>query len=232
MQKKINKNAQNTYDDIDNTIRFLKDKDIVYYFIPSEFKDNNNVITWSNHIPGRFNAGKSFNTLQQYEYIITNGAYQCILFDGSIIRTYFKFDGSKLINHSHLWWPAPYTLPRDTCSFMDEVDEENKDDFLYPYNTFLQSSNWSELIRMRSPIRIDYDSYHEDSENHPLVHMHIQDSETRLNINEPISFYTFIKFIIKNFYPNINFNYNKQPLKYQTYISKKLIDYNFSSVLI
>ena len=230
--RKMNKNAQNTYDDINNTIRFLKDRDIVYYFIPSELKDNNSVITWSNHISGRFNCGEYFNTLKQYEYIIKNGAYQCIFFDGSIIRTTFNFNGSKLVSHSHLWWPAPYTLPQGTRSFMDEVDEENKDNFLYPYNMFLQSSNWFELIRMRSPIRVDYDSCHEDTTNHPLVHMHIQNDKTRLNIKEPISFYTFIKFIIDNFYPNINFDYNRQPLKYQSDVSRKRVDYKFSSIAI
>lgn len=230
--RKMNKNAQNTYDDINNTIRFLKDKNIVYYFRPSELRDNNSVITWSNHIPGRFNCGEYFNTLKQYEYIITNGAYQCIFFDGSIIRTTFKFNGSKLVSHSHLWWPAPYILPEGTSSFMDKADEYSKDDFLYLYNVFVQSPNWHELIRMRSPIRIDYDSCHEDSEDHPLIHMHIQDDKTRLNIKEPISFYAFIKFIIKNFYPNITFVYDKQSLKYQTYASRKCADYKFSTILV
>lgn len=230
--REINKNTQNTYNDINDTIKFLKDKNIVYYFRPPELKDNNSVITWSNHIPGRFNCGEYFNDLRQYEYIVANGAYQCIFFDGSVIRTSFNFNGSKLVSHSHLWWPAPYTLPKGTRSFMDEADEENKDNFLYPYNMFLQSSNWSELVRMRSPVRIDYDSRHEATADHPLVHMHIQDHKTRLIIKEPISFCTFIKFIINNFYPNIDFDYKKQPLRYQPYIPRKCVDYKFSSIEI
>lgn len=228
----INKNALNTYDDINNTIRFLKDKDIVYYFKPSEFKNNNTVITWANHRSSRFNSGSSFNTLKQYEYILSTGAYQCILFDGSIIRTSFVFNDSKLVNHSHLWWPAPYILPEGASSFMDKVDEENKDDFLYPYQRFVNDPNWQNLLKMRSPVRIDYDSKHDDTVDHPLIHMHIQDHTTRLYIEKPISFYEFIKFIIKNFYPHINFNYNKQPLTYHYPVQKKCTQYNFSGIVI
>lgn len=227
--RKINKNVQNTYDDINNTIRFLKDKNIVYYFRPSELRYG--AITWSNHVPGGYNGSKFFNSLKQYEYIIENGAYQCILFDGSIIRTSFFFDGARLIKHSHLWWPAPYALPEGRNSFMEDVDEENRDDFLYPFNKFLKSSDWVDL-RMRSPVRIDYDSYHANCEDHPLVHMHVQDDKTRMNISQPISFYTFVRFIIVNFYPDIEFNYNKQPLKYSISNSIKSINYKFSSILI
>lgn len=228
--RKINKNVQNTYDDINNTISFLKDKNIVYYFKPSELRHD--AITWSNHVPGRYNASKFFNSLKQYEYIIRNGAYQCILFDGSVMRTSFFFDGSRLIKHSHLWWPAPYALPEGRCSFMEEVDEENRDDFLYPFDKFLKSLDWIESLRMRSPVRIDYDSCHDNCEEHPLIHMHVQDNKTRLNISQPISFYTFVRFIILNFYPDIEFNYDKQPLKYSISSSVKSVNYKFSSILI
>lgn len=176
-----NKNAQNTMEQMNNTFTMLLEKSLIYYYNPAKccVDKNDTLITWGGHKPSRENCGKEFIKLKQYEYILQSRAYHCILFDGSIIRSSFKFSGPLLVSHSHLWWPSPF--------------DENLDDneLLYQYNDFLNDNDWMNKIKMRSPVRIDYDSS-VNRANHPAVHMHTQSSETRLYLDQPICFNRFI----------------------------------------
>jgi hypothetical protein len=226
MSKKIvkyNKNIQNTAEEMNNTMILLFGLKLLYYYkeVRPQFSNGKQIITWDNHIPDRANCGPFFTTLKQYEHILKSGAFHCILFDGSIIRSAFIFDSNNLINHSHLWWPAPY----NNESYIEEVTPQSK------YEDFINDSNWKKRLRMRSPIRIDFDPKNMN-DNHPLVHMHIQHQETRIHIDKPICFNKFVKYIFQNFYSSIDLDFRKWNLLDFSYEKSEIYGHISSRIII
>lgn len=193
--KRMNKHVENTREQIVNTLQLLSGcgltritKDVLSTSI-----ENDEILTWHNHVPGRHNVGKSFTTLNQYISIYETGAYHCILFDGSIVRAYFKFQKNLLIQESLLYWPAPIIIPEED---VDELGIREAMNMYYSDEGFR-----SRKTVMRSPFRFDFDSTNA-SELHPATHVHMQHAECRISAKKPICFNTFIKFVFRNFYPD------------------------------
>jgi Uncharacterized conserved protein len=220
----FNRNVMATTDSMNNLMILLFNWRLLYYYneVRPQMINDNQVITWHNHLSSRANCGSSFTTLEQYEHILKTGAFHCILFDGSIIRSSFTFKDNFLINHSHLWWPAPYL---NDDYFTEEFTPQNK------IEDFLTDPNWGDKLRMRSPIRIDFDPENE-SQAHPLIHMHTQHHETRVNIDKPICFSKFIKYIFQNFYPELEINFSKWNMLTFSYQKPRIFEYAFSKVII
>ena len=197
-----NKQIEILNNDILNTIEYLEQSKLIYYFsglnIQEYQKDGHKFgeISWYNHVGGRLNCGKSFSTLDQYEYILKNNSYTLTLFDGSIIRISFKFKDKILISSSQLWWPSPF----------DNIDIDPELELIDYYDIYKSDKEWFKNIKMRSPVRIDYDSAN-DTEIHPASHMHTQHHECRIKVNKPLCFNAFISFIFKNFYPYKSLDY-------------------------
>jgi hypothetical protein len=225
--KKLNTNVENTLNAMNNTIRFLFDSRIVYFYEIAEIEEidrsNDKIrISWKNHTPNRANAGKSFTTLDQYKHILNSGSFQCILYDGSLIRSSFVFEKNKLINHSHLWWPSPYEY---TLPFNEEFSP------IDAYEDFITDSDWESRVRMRSPVRIDFDPT-AASDTHPAVHMHTQHHECRIRIDSPICFNRFVKYILSNYYPHIpNQSYSFNMLTF-TYDKQKETTFEGTNILL
>ena len=163
--KRMNRHVEDTRDQILNTLQILSGcgltritKDVL-----STFDQDCEILTWNNHVSGRHNAGKSFTTLNQYISIYETGAYHCILFDGSIIRAYFKFHKNILLQESLLYWPAPIIISEE------EVDELGIREAVNMYFSDEDSRNKKAI--MRSPLRFDFDPSN-TSELHP-AHMFI-----------------------------------------------------------
>lgn len=220
---KFNKNVQNTFDEMKNTMRTLYDKKILdFYNEPKLLKiDGKEIITWENHVSGRENCDSSFTMLKQYSHILTNNSFHCIVSDGSIFRSSFEFEGKKLISHSHLWWPSPYS----TYNFPEELSHLDR------YEDFVSNHEWDKIISMRTPVRIDF-SPKDESEEHPLVHMHTQNHECRIKLYKPICFSTFVNYIFRNFYSNISFNFDKLNLLNFSYNSEQYDNADFASIKI
>lgn len=196
MNKKIsNPSAQKTVNQINSTLMLLQEKSLCFTYnmvplVPDRCQHCQ--ITWHNHIPGRVNSNKSFGKLAQYHHILETNSYHCVLFDGSLIRVNFEFENDLLLKQNLLWWPSPYEYDADRLKARPLIDclEE-----LY------SDPNWYQNIKMRSPIRIDFDSTNNQYE-HPHSHLHIQNGDTRIDTKEPICFNRFISFIFRNFYPS------------------------------
>lgn len=191
----MNKHVENTREQIVNTLQILSGcgltritKDVLSTTIQSD-----EILTWNNHVPGRHNAGKSFTSLNQYISIYETGAYHCILFDGSIIRAYFRFRKNILMQESLLYWPAPIIIPEE------DIDELGIREAMNMY--FSDDDMISKKVVMRSPLRFDFDSMNA-SELHPATHVHLQHADCRISAKRPICFNTFIKFVFRNFYPD------------------------------
>lgn len=212
----INKFVISCSNEMQNTLELLYNKKYLYFYNPPiiekiiENKEEVYVITWPNHTGGRDNCGKAFTRLNQYNHLIENSSYMGILYDGSIIRSTYKFKVNKLIGHSHLWWPAPYLIEEGLTPH--EM-----------YESFITDPQWTNKLNMRSPIRIDYDPENNTKE-HPAVHLHTQHHESRIHVDEPICFNRFIQYILKNFYPDIGIECDKWNRLNFTYDKIKSID--------
>lgn len=219
-----NPSAQRTIIQINSTLELLQNKAlaVAYNEVPPLSEINSHCqITWYNHAAGRENAGIAFTRLEQYKHILETNSYHCMLFDGSIIRANFEFNNDKLVSQNLLWWPAPYDFSNLMLDGFSPVDI-----LLDLYG----DKNWHKTVKMRSPLRIDFDSTN-NAENHPHSHIHIQSEKTRMAISRPICFNRFISFVFKNFYPeceihlsNADFIEYKTPnLQAMEYLTSKLV---------
>ncbi len=193
----MNRNAESVKTQIINTLLVLERQEIVKFSIPPTIQEdkgtNNCTISWGNPAGGRWACGKSFNRIIQYQTIIEKYSYNAIMSDYSVIRCAFNFDGPKLISQNLLWWPCPVTI---------DPNLEEELGMIEAVKMSLRNIRSSEEIKMRTPIRMDFDTTN-NTDKHPCCHLHMQDDNTRINIQTPICFNQFMKFILHNCYPNI-----------------------------
>ncbi len=205
---KKNKNQNLSIDQIENqinsTLDALYSKKILYtynYIYKEGNNSNNQYLTWKNHESGKFNTGSYFLKLEQYRKILENNSYLCILYDGSIIRVSYTFENNVLVGHNLLWWPAPYSYKNIT---LEDIPPQDL------FEEFIADSKWMEAIKMRSPVRFDFDpSKNAVNEKHSPIHLHMQHEDCRMYIEKPLCFNEFINFILKNYYPDVIFNIDK-----------------------
>ena len=147
-------------------------------------------ITWATNalVPGDL-FGQNSATVSQYREWIDCGGYSAVLYEGSLIQMSYDFDYSRLIGHRLLYFPCPFDLDLkllETFTLSEVVD--------------LYESQEAPSVRLRSPVRFDYDSY-ASSSTHPASHMTFQWSHSRLPVMSPISPGHFFQFVFRNFYP-------------------------------
>lgn len=220
-----NPTADKTIIQINSTLAMLQEVSLVISYNevpPFDIRQHRCQITWRNHVSDRSNGGKAFMRLEQYLHILETNSYHCLLFDGSIIRANFVFEDDFLIEQNLLWWPAPYDYGQLLQDGYPPVEL---------MLDFYGDSAWHEAIKMRSPVRIDFDCGN-NTANHPHSHLHIQNEETRLNTNHPICFSRFVEFVFRNFYPQFNISFSK--FDFIEYKIPKLqdMDYTFSRMII
>ena len=194
MMKTIsNKNLRRVSDQIENTLDQMFKLGYVWYYDIPKFEKNGieDRITWNNHIGGRTVSGKYFLRINQYLEILSSKALIAILSDYSLIRCAFSFIENKLVSETLLWWPCPVIVDESLVEYCElkEIIE-----------MILEDKEVETYIRMRSPIRIDFDVKN-DNENHPGAHLHMEHEECRISTDEPICFNRFMNYIVKSFYP-------------------------------
>lgn len=226
MSKKIgNLYAQRTETQINSTLNTLMQKRLCITYNPVRLVMDQQYrcqITWNGHVSGRANSGDSFMKLIQYHHILKTNSYHCLLFDGSLIRVNFVFENELLLTQNLLWWPAPYdyrNLLQDGFAPIDLLED------------FYGDQEWHQNIRMRSPVRIDFDC-NNNKRDHPHSHLHIQHEETRIYTGSPICFNRFIDFIFRNFYPEFTFSFSQYDFINYKLPDLETIDYLFSKVTI
>lgn len=221
----MNRNHEKLLLQIQNTMEQMQKLGyVLYYNSPkSEERGQKLMITWNNHRGGREVSSKYFLRIEQYLKILSDNAFLAMLNDYSLIRCSFAFEDNKLISENLLWWPCPV-----------KVDDNMADEFglIETIQLLLSDSENEKYIRMRSPIRVDFDIFN-DTEIHPKAHMHIENEECRINTNAPICFNRFINYIVKSFYPSWDMGfkqYDYLKLQYNNSYEKKEY-YNKSRVV-
>jgi hypothetical protein len=131
-----------------------------------------------------------FFSPEYYIQSFRNGDFSAVLFDGSLIQVRFDFRNDRLVGHRLCYFPMPCT-----------VDEELLAEYSPADVVELYVSEEPKKIRLRSPIRIDYNQYVSTSE--PSVHLHLIQKDARLAAVGPLSLGHFVSFVFRTFYPKI-----------------------------
>lgn len=225
---KMNKNLENLQVQIKNTLDDLIAQRIVLFTIPSDYRcdkqKNIEQLTWKNHVSGREVSSKALTSVNQYLAILSSNAYQALLVDYSLIRCSFIFQENKILSQSLLWWPCPVRVDR-------ELEEEFglRDSI----QMLLEDSNVSQYLKMRTPVRIDFDASN-NTPRHPRAHLHMQHYDNRINTSGPICFNSFMRFILENYYPDLEIeskHWNKLNFQYDD--KHKTIEYvNKTQIII
>lgn len=194
----MSRKRRSVFDDVKNTLSLLNAYNLLIYYNSPIFenRENKQWVTWPNHQPGRYNCESFFGKIEQYRKILETEAFTCLLFDASIVRIAYGFDGEKLTNHNLLWWPSPFQITEEDLQLGGVLEI---------FDLYASEKNWHDGIRMRSPVRFDFDSA-SSADDHPASHVHLQDPACRIHVDRPMSFNRFINFIFKNFYIDV---YNK-----------------------
>lgn len=135
----------------------------------------------------------AFGSLQHYLALIREGAFTCLLFDYSVIQASYDCDERSIVAHSLLYWPAPVVLNEPVQDLGDLCEA-----ITICMESPAKATPMCELV-LRSPMRFDFDPDHA-SEEHPEVHLHTQFDNTRIHVDRPMSFTTFVKMVFKTFY--------------------------------
>ncbi|MDQ0926538.1 hypothetical protein QFZ25_000598 [Bacillus atrophaeus] len=218
----MNKNVLSIKEQIENSLDVLLNLKLIKFFNPVKVDydqgNDKTVISWYNHKGGREVSSNAFLKLSQYLTLLEHGAYHVLMNDYSIIRFSFTFEHNKLISQNLLWWPCPVF-----------IDFEDDGEFS-PYDIVNLHLEDQENLRMRSPIRVDFD-FSNDTPDHPKAHVHTQHPKSRMNTIKPICFNTFIRFILNHYYPSVNISDDDFPSTPILVKSSKEISYNLKDQL-
>jgi len=184
---------------------------IINYFVERKSKDTFE-LSWASNKETHHATGDDLLSIEQYLEIYKLRLFHLMLKDGSLIRFNFVFKKGRLATQNLLWWPCPFSGFEANRSTLDEVELLME---------LLEGKLEKKDLIMRSPIRIDFD-ISKETEKHPLYHMHIENCDTRIAINEPLCINGFLRFILSNFYPDIELKYSEW-----NYINLKNEDSNF-----
>ena len=152
-------------------------------------------VTWANNskTPGSLFRNSS-PTLDEYIGWIDNESYSALLFDGAIMQVSFDFSSSELVGHRLHYFPCPFDL---------DASLVRTEPFRYLVELYAESSRLGD-IRLRTPVRFDYQlDYNTPTSRHSASHMTFQWSHVRLPVVSPLSLGHFVRFIFKNFYPDL-----------------------------
>lgn len=146
-------------------------------------------LAWNNY----YIAGlPEFASIEEYLWFMGNKQYSFILFDGSLIQISYDFRHREIIGHHLGLYPSPVPIDTEELHLYYEYG--------YTMEDLIHDKLVSSNVRMKSPIRFDFDK-NDNRENHAASHLHISQDNCRIPVFAPLSLGLFIRFIFCNFYP-------------------------------
>jgi hypothetical protein len=115
--------------------------------------------------------------------------------DGGIFQVSAMFEENEIVVSRFCYIPCPVRFERSEL----EVGGE-----LYPLEDFIGELSHDELqkrVCIRAPFRFETDPLHA-GEGHPLNHVHIGPSSSRIPLALSMCWDSFSRFVFKNFYPD------------------------------
>lgn len=117
--------------------------------------------------------------------------YSAILYDGAILQISYDFENDTLAAHRLLYFPCPFDL--------DQRSLRSK-----PIGGIIElyRAEGNSAVRLRSPLRFDYDREVRHS-GHPAAHLTLLWDHCRWAVVAPLSLGHFVRFIFRHFYPHL-----------------------------
>jgi len=179
---------------VDDTCRLLNQVGIAPYFSsPTIYnKGDRELVTWP--VAGQpESTNGSFASLDQYLLWLRGEQYTCLLHDFSIVRASYECIGNEVVGHTLLYWSCPIDC---------KISVETANDMCLAIEEFIANPRGMQDyidLRLRGPMRFDFDPRN-SAPHHPSVHLHVQFEESRLFVEKPLEFPSFVKAIIRTFY--------------------------------
>lgn len=136
---------------------------------------------------------EDFYALETYFGWLTARQYSVVLFDGALLQITFDFRSDELAGHRLSYIPCPFDIGDDGA---ERLRMEPIFDVIQGYR-----DRGEEYLRLRSPIRFDYDPAAASLE-HPASHVTLNHQDCRIPACGPLNLGQFVEFIFRRFYPN------------------------------
>lgn len=131
--------------------------------------------------------------LADYFNLLESQDYSYLMADGGVVQIGLWFDRGEITGHRLHYFPCPFIVsPEDVGVFSGGLREYIDDTFSAAYEKHFVS---------RTPLRFDFDPS-DAREYHPASHLTLNDPCCRIPARGPLSFDTFMKFLLENFYPD------------------------------
>lgn len=181
----------NLGNELRNLLDLLVAKEIALLINPPQERGplRNQRLSWPQIADSNLFRQKS-PTVDEYCRWIEARAYSALLFDGSLLQVTYDLDAGNVVGHRLVYFPCPFDI--------DEVRlrEEPILDVISDYKASV------EAVRLRSPIRFDFDPANHTS-GHPRTHLTVLWDHCRWAVSTPLSLGHFVRFIFRHFYPEL-----------------------------
>ncbi len=129
--------------------------------------------------------------VDDYLKLLQNREYSFLMHDGAAVQVLYQYNGSSLVKHRLLYWPCPFEVERALQDYGQPIADLLETVFL--------GNTRTETV-LRGLIRFDY-APAVAGEFHPASHLTMAHQECRIPIHAPLSFDTFMRFVLENFHP-------------------------------
>ena len=168
-----------------------------HQFLPAFQRAGSNVVKVVYENAGQVSISlKSRPYGEIYRLLVRERAYNVKMIDGALIQVMYEFSGTTLLKHRLAFFPAPHLR-----EFQNDPDVYIEDEI-----------HGDVLARdvVPFPLRFDYDAGDDRHREvaHPRSHLTLgQYEHCRIPVTAPVTPYTFIDFILRNFYRTASRNY-------------------------
>lgn len=158
--------------------------------VPRELKaGSSTLVTFTNASSISDTFGR-FATVFEYKTFLSRREWNVVLFDGALLQLSFTISRGTLEAHRLCYYPCPIVFERE------ELAEASIEELVDA-----TTSEWHERVRLRSPIRFDFDPK-AATPSHAASHLTLSADCCRLEVASPLSLGHFVRFIFKAFYPD------------------------------
>lgn len=128
--------------------------------------------------------------VDDYLRLIREREYSFLMRDGAAIQILYQYDRSNLVRHRLQYWPCPFDA--------EDMLEEFAEPIIDMLEILFLENVRSETV-LRGLLRFDY-APDDAGMLHPASHLTMAGPECRIPVHAPLSFDTFMRFVLENFY--------------------------------
>lgn len=149
-----------------------------------------------------------YGSISEYRSFFRGTHYTCLLNDGALVQISFDFKNAAMVAHRFCFYPCPLFLHDNLDAIDWDVWNDLLEEALFAEALALEPAGQGEgsiptasAIRLRSPIRFDYEAEVQIAAESPS-HVHLSDAGARVPVHSALSLSQFIHFVVLNFYPS------------------------------